>query len=102
LLKGALQSRSRFVLLGDVHRRADQFDDITGSIRYRMSDHMNVLGRVWQKKPKVGLKVGPVSNGLFEHTCAMGRVLRVQKPAYLQIRWWLGIRIEVKDPVHLF
>src|SRR5580692_10510488 len=31
LLKRSLQSRSRFVLLGDIHRRTDQFNDITGS-----------------------------------------------------------------------
>src|SRR3954471_8118246 len=48
LLKRSPQSRSRFVLLGDIHRRTDQFDDITGSIHYGVSDYMNVLGRaVW-------------------------------------------------------
>src|SRR5580704_19034013 len=103
LLKGSLQSRSRFVLLADIHRRTDEFNDITGSIHYRVSDHMNVLGRaVWQKKPVVGLKVDPVPNGLLDHTCVITRVLWVQPLGYLHVRWWCGVRIEAEDLVHLF
>ncbi len=68
-----------------------------------MSDHMNVLGRaVWQKKPKVGLKVSPVPNGLLDHTFVIRRVLRVHPLGYLHGGWWRGIRIEAEDLVHLF
>src|SRR5580704_4592170 len=103
LLKGSLQSRSRFVLLADIHRRTDEFNDITRSIHYRVSDHMNVLGRaVWQKKPIVGLKVGPVPNGLLDHRRVMTRVLRVYQPDYLHVRWCRGTGIDAEDLVHLF
>src|ERR1700688_3003705 len=99
-LKRSLQSRSRFVLLGDIHRRTDYFNDITRSIHYRVSDHVNVLGRaVWQNKPIVDLKVASVSNGLLDHRSVTKHVLRVQPPAYLDLGWWRGTGIEAKDPV---
>jgi len=91
------------VLLGDIHRRTDQFNHITGSIHYRVSDHMNVLGRaVWQQKPVVGLEVGPVPNRLLDHGRVITRVLRVQPPDDLHVRGWRGTRIEAEDPIHLF
>src|SRR5580704_15015552 len=100
LLKGSLQSRSRFVLLADIHRRTDYFNDITRSIHYRVSDHVNVLGRaVLQNKPIVDLKVAPVSNGLLDHRSVRKHVLRVQPPDYLDLGWWRGNRIEAEDPV---
>src|SRR5258708_696663 len=98
LLERSLESRSRFVLLGDIHRRTDQFNDITRSIHYGVSDHMNVLDRaVWQRKPIVDLKVSSVPNGSLDHRRVIPRVLRVEPADYLHVRWWHGTRIEAED-----
>jgi len=86
--------------LCDVHRRTDYFNDITRSIHYRVSNHVNVLGRaVWQNKPIVDLKVASVSNSLLDHRSVTKHVLRVQPPAYLDLGWWRGTGIEAEDPV---
>jgi hypothetical protein len=89
--------------LCDVHRRTNYFNDIIGSIHYRVSNHMDVLGRaVWQKKPIVDLKVAPAPNGLVNQGFVMTHVLRVQPPDYLDFGWWRGTRIKAEDPEQLF
>jgi len=86
-----------------IRGRSDYFNDITGSIHYRVSNHMDVLGRaVWQKKPIVDLKVAPAPNGLVDQGFVMKHVLRVQSPDYLDFGWWRGIRIKAEDPEQLF
>src|ERR1700677_756027 len=78
LLKRSLQSRSRFVLLGDIHHRSDKFYEVVFRIDDRMSDRMEELdSSVGKNNAVVRFIVCFLDFGPFEEFLNAFRVLRM-------------------------